>query len=139
MTPITRREFLGQSGSCAAHLALAAVAMPPALRNAWALSPRGTVVAREPWGNLEKVADGVWAMISTPLNGNNTTVSNGGIIAGRNGVLAIEGFNQIQRRHSGPESMGDGSFGAGAGHYHQSEGGTQAREQIRHGRLSGRA
>lgn len=94
MTPITRRDFLGQSGSCAAHLALAAVAMPPALRNAWALAPRGTLVAREPWGNLEKVADGVWALISTPLNGNNTTVSNGGIIAGRNGVLAIEGFNQ---------------------------------------------
>jgi glyoxylase-like metal-dependent hydrolase (beta-lactamase superfamily II) len=35
-------------------------------------------------------------MISTPLGGNNTTVSNGGIVAGKNGVLAIEGFNQTQ-------------------------------------------
>jgi glyoxylase-like metal-dependent hydrolase (beta-lactamase superfamily II) len=50
-------------------------------------------VAREPFGSLEKVADGVWALISTPLNGDRTTISNGGIIAGRNGVLAIEGFN----------------------------------------------
>src|SRR6201999_2914136 len=43
-----------------------------------------------------KVSDGVWALISTPLNGDNTTVSNGGIIVGRNVVLAIEGFNQPQ-------------------------------------------
>jgi len=96
MAPISRRDFLGQSGSCAAHLALASVAMPHALRMAWAGKPFGTVVAREPFGNLEKVADGVWALVSTPLNGNNTTVSNGGIIAGKNGVLAIEGFNQPQ-------------------------------------------
>jgi len=94
MAPISRRDFLGQSGSCAAHLALASIAMPPALRNSWARRPVGAVVAREPFGNLEKVADGVWALISTPLNGDNRTVSNGGIIAGKNGVLAIEGFNQ---------------------------------------------
>src|SRR3954471_7890867 len=68
--------------------------MPYAARAAWANAPFGMVVAREPFGNLEKVADGVWALISTPLNGDSTTVSNGGIIAGRNGVLAIEGFNR---------------------------------------------
>jgi glyoxylase-like metal-dependent hydrolase (beta-lactamase superfamily II) len=34
----------------------------------------------------------VWALISTPLNGDNTTLSNGGIIQGKSGVLAIEGF-----------------------------------------------
>jgi len=88
---IDRREFLALSGSCAAHLALASRFMPLDARNAWA-RPRGVVVAREPFGNLEKVADGVWAMISTPLTGTRTTVSNGGIIAGRNAVLAIEGF-----------------------------------------------
>jgi len=52
------------------------------------------LVRREPFGNLEKVADGVWALISTPLSGDSTTVSNGGIIAGRSGVLVIEGFNR---------------------------------------------
>jgi glyoxylase-like metal-dependent hydrolase (beta-lactamase superfamily II) len=88
---IDRREFLALSGSCAAHLALASTFMPAAARAAWA-APRGIVVAREPFGNLEKVADGVWAMISTPLAGDRTTISNGGIIAGRNAVLAIEGF-----------------------------------------------
>jgi glyoxylase-like metal-dependent hydrolase (beta-lactamase superfamily II) len=89
---IDRREFLAQSGACAAHLALAAGMMPAALRNAWAHTPTGAIVARESFGNLERVADGVWALISTPLKGDQTTVANGGIIAGRNGVLAIEGF-----------------------------------------------
>ncbi|MEO8623737.1 MAG: MBL fold metallo-hydrolase [bacterium] len=93
---IPRREFLAQSGSCAAHLALAAHAMPLSARLAWARAPLGRVAAREPFGSLEKLADGVWAMVSTPLGGDRTTLSNGGIIAGRNGVLAIEGFNQPQ-------------------------------------------
>jgi glyoxylase-like metal-dependent hydrolase (beta-lactamase superfamily II) len=70
--------------------------MPLAARRAWAASPLGTVVAREPFGNLERVADGVWALISTPLSGDRTTISNGGLIVGRNAVLAIEGFNQPQ-------------------------------------------
>ena len=94
---INRRDFLSQSGSCAAHLALAASFMPAAARAAWARSPEAAVVAREPFGSLEKVADGVWALISTPLDGDRTTVSNGGIIAGRNGVLAIEGFQTARR------------------------------------------
>ena len=86
----SRRDFV----SCAGHLALAAAAAPRALRAAWARAPLGPVVAREPFGSLERVADGVWALVSTPLGGDRTTVSNGGIVAGRDGVLAIEGFNQ---------------------------------------------
>jgi glyoxylase-like metal-dependent hydrolase (beta-lactamase superfamily II) len=93
---ISRRDFFAQSSSCAAHLALAGVIMPRAARLAWTRSPYGTAVAREPFGTLEKVADGVWALISNPLGGDRTTLSNGGIIAGRNAVLAIEGFNQPQ-------------------------------------------
>ena len=90
---LSRRAFLAQSGSCAAHLAFAAAVLPHATRALWSAST-GPVVAREPFGNLERVAAGVWALISTPLNGDNTTVSNGGIIVGRNAVLAIEGFNR---------------------------------------------
>jgi glyoxylase-like metal-dependent hydrolase (beta-lactamase superfamily II) len=91
---LDRREFLRESGSCAAHLALAAAFMPRAMKLSWAREGGGPVVAREPFGALEKVLDGVWALISTPLSGDRTTLSNGGIIAGRNAVLAIEGFNQ---------------------------------------------
>jgi glyoxylase-like metal-dependent hydrolase (beta-lactamase superfamily II) len=51
-------------------------------------------VAREPFGSLEQIADGIWALVSTPLTGDRTTLSKGGIVAGTTGVLAIEGFNQ---------------------------------------------
>ena len=89
----SRRDFLRHSASCAAHLALAGLALPPALRTL-AATPRGAVVAREPFGTLEKIADGVWALVSTPFGGDRTTLCNGGLVAGRNGVLAIEGFFQ---------------------------------------------
>ena len=94
MSELSRREFLVRSGSCAAHLALAAAVAPQALRGSWARAPIGRVIGREPFGALEQVADGIWALVSTPLSGDRTTLSNGGIIAGRTGVLAIEGFNQ---------------------------------------------
>ena len=90
---LSRRAFLQESGSCAAYLALAAPFMPQLARRLW-MTGGASVVAREPFGNLEKVADGVWALVSTPFNNDRTTVSNGGIIVGRNAVLAIEGFNQ---------------------------------------------
>jgi len=93
---LDRRRFFVESGSCAAHLALAAAVMPRGLRLSWATQPLGARVAREPFGALEKISDGVWALISTPLSGDRTTLSNGGIVAGRNAVLAIEGFNQPQ-------------------------------------------
>ena len=88
----SRREFLVSSGSCAAHLALAASFAPAALRAAWTAPVHGTIVAQAPWGRLERVADGVWALISDPLGGDRTTLANGGIVAGRNGVMAIEGL-----------------------------------------------
>jgi glyoxylase-like metal-dependent hydrolase (beta-lactamase superfamily II) len=98
MLPLSRRDFLARAGAaagggCAAHLAAVAALLPAPLRAAWAV-PRGPVVAREPFGTLERVADGVWALVSTPLGGDRTTLSNGGIVAGRSGVLAVEGFNR---------------------------------------------
>jgi glyoxylase-like metal-dependent hydrolase (beta-lactamase superfamily II) len=88
----SRRAFLAAAGSCASHLALAASFAPAVLRAAWAAPVGGTVVTRAPWGRLERVADGVWALISDPLGGDRTTLANGGIIAGRNGVMAVEGL-----------------------------------------------
>jgi glyoxylase-like metal-dependent hydrolase (beta-lactamase superfamily II) len=92
MSSISRREFLATSGSCAAHLALAAAVMPRAWRDLWATGPLGPVVATERFARLERVSDGIWALVSTPLSGDYTTVCNGGIIAGTHAVLAIEGF-----------------------------------------------
>lgn len=84
----SRRQF----ASCASHLTLAAIAVPASWLERWAQAV-GNVVAEEPFGRLEQVSDGIWALISTPLGGARTTLSNGGLIVGRNGVLAVEGFN----------------------------------------------
>ena len=94
-SPLSRRAFVRHAGaSCAAHLALAGLLVPRALRAALWTQPAGRVVAREPFGALEQVGEGVWALVSTPFGGDRTTLSNGGIVAGRSGVLAIEGFNR---------------------------------------------
>jgi glyoxylase-like metal-dependent hydrolase (beta-lactamase superfamily II) len=67
-------------------------ASPWLTRELWAAQERFPVVAREPWGRLERVAEGVWALVSTPLGGDRTTLCNGGIVAGRAGVLVVEAF-----------------------------------------------
>jgi glyoxylase-like metal-dependent hydrolase (beta-lactamase superfamily II) len=50
-------------------------------------------VAQVAWGRIERVADGVWALISTPLQ-DRTTLCNGGIIRGSAGVLVLESYAQ---------------------------------------------
>ncbi|HKJ02524.1 MAG TPA: MBL fold metallo-hydrolase [Longimicrobiales bacterium] len=91
MRPWSRRDFLKHSSSCAAHIGLMAAASPLWARTLWAAQERFPVVAREPWGRLERVADGIWALVSTPLQ-DRTTLCNGGIVAGRVGVLVVEAF-----------------------------------------------
>ena len=93
----SRRDFVGTAASCLAHLSLMSSAASPFVRGAWAgvgtgAVQTGRVVAEEPWGRLERIAEGVWAMVSTPLTGDRTTLCNGGLIAGRNGVLMVEAF-----------------------------------------------
>jgi glyoxylase-like metal-dependent hydrolase (beta-lactamase superfamily II) len=88
--PLTRRAAIG----CAAHLALAASLAP---RRSWALfasRKQGRVVATTPFARLEQLAPGVLAVISTPFGGERTTLANGGLIVGRNGIVVIEGFFQ---------------------------------------------
>ena len=93
MTGINRRQFVGSASTCAAHLALMSVGSPALLRQAWSrANVNSRIVAREPWGRLEQLAEGVWAMVSTPLSGDRTTLCNGGLVAGRHGVLMVEAF-----------------------------------------------
>lgn len=90
-----RRRFLGALGACAAHLMATSVSGAAATRRRFAARPRGPVVLQEPWGRLEQLGEGLWALISTPLNDNpraRMTVANGGIVAGRDGVVLVEGL-----------------------------------------------
>lgn len=85
-----RRTFLFRAGGCLAHLAfLDAVGLPG--RDLFAAERVRPVVQEVPWGRLERVAEGVWAMISTPLE-DRRTLCNGGIIAGSSGVVLVEAF-----------------------------------------------
>lgn len=97
MSGFDRRDFLRAGVGCAAHLTLMSAGVPSSLRARFAAgsaagSSFDAVVALEPWGRLERVAEGVWAMVSTPLTGDRTTLCNGGLIAGRDGVLMVEAF-----------------------------------------------
>ena len=78
--PWTRRQILAMGGALAAR----------------AMWPRGLEAAlpeAQPWGAIEKVADGIWAVASTPLAERDfTTVCNGGIVAGKDRVLVVEAF-----------------------------------------------
>jgi glyoxylase-like metal-dependent hydrolase (beta-lactamase superfamily II) len=89
---LSRRDFLATSATCAAHLSLVAGVTPLAMRRRWTQDTVGRVVASEPFADLVELADGIWAVVSKPLSGDRTTLANGGLIAGRDGVLAIEGF-----------------------------------------------
>jgi glyoxylase-like metal-dependent hydrolase (beta-lactamase superfamily II) len=71
------------------------VGLPASVRRAFAASPSHPVVAEEAFARIERIADGVWAVVSTPLKDGGRhfeTTANGGIVAGRDGVLVIEGY-----------------------------------------------
>ena len=88
---VPRRRFLEGALGCAGWLALA----PATALRTFAATAGGEVVAEELFARIEAVADGVWAVISTPLRDGGrhfVTTANGGIVAGREGVLIVEGF-----------------------------------------------
>ncbi|MCH7532828.1 MAG: MBL fold metallo-hydrolase [Gemmatimonadetes bacterium] len=87
----TRREFLDRTTSCAAHMGIMAAASPLWARALWSRQERFPVVASESWGRLEQISAGIWALVSNPLE-DRTTLCNGGIVAGRAGVVVIESF-----------------------------------------------
>ena len=105
---MSRRGFVAASAGCSASLAAAAscasylAAVGPLLpRGALARWGRpgaggragaGRVVAQEPWARIEEVGPGMYAIISTPLGGDYTTVCNGGIVGGSAETLVVEAF-----------------------------------------------
>lgn len=87
----SRRDFLRLSGGCVAHVALMSACASAASRARWTAPAQPTVVTT-PFARLDAIARDTWALVSTPLGGDRTTYSNGGIIAGRTGVVVVEGF-----------------------------------------------
>lgn len=98
----SRRDMLTRTLGCGGFLALSLAGLSGTAQQAWAAEgaapAAGQVVTSTPFARVEKIVDGVWAVVSTPWadpqNVQRQTLSNGGIIAGRDGVLVVEGFNQ---------------------------------------------
>ena len=90
---MNRRTFTSNCLTCGAHVLGLATFSPVMIRKAFQATDESNIVVTEKWGHIEKVADGMWAVISTPFETKDfTTLCNGGIIAGDKGVLAIESF-----------------------------------------------
>ncbi|WP_396214889.1 hypothetical protein [Gemmatimonas sp.] len=68
-----------------------AACAPRSTRARWT-APSTPTVRTAPFARLDAIGAGAWALVSTPLGGDRTTFANGGIIAGRTGVVVIEGF-----------------------------------------------
>jgi glyoxylase-like metal-dependent hydrolase (beta-lactamase superfamily II) len=70
---------------------IAAGSLAPLLGRAGAAV--GEPIKTEPWGQLVPLGEGIWAVVSTPLEARDfTTVCNGGIVAGKERVLVVESF-----------------------------------------------
>lgn len=84
---LSRRELIHAAAASATWLAVRP------LGTTGLLAADRKVIDQRPWGRLEELADGLWAVVSTPLDSKDwTTGCNGGLIAGRERTLAIEGF-----------------------------------------------
>ena len=94
-TGLTRRRFLTASAGCAGYLAAAGPLLSPATLGRWR-TPHRRIVAQEPFARIEDLGLGMFAIVSTPLDGDYTTVCNGGIIMGRNATLVVEAFASQQ-------------------------------------------
>jgi glyoxylase-like metal-dependent hydrolase (beta-lactamase superfamily II) len=89
---LTRRKVLQDGFTCAACL-LAAPHLNAAIMPAFFETPANAKeVVTTPWAKVHQLGDGIWAAMSTPFDGDARTFCNGGLIAGKDAVLAIEGF-----------------------------------------------
>lgn len=89
----TRRSLLQGTSACLALVAGNSLAP----RSLLAAPQTAESVTSKPYARVFKLAQGVWAIESTPFSsGDLTTTCNGGIIAGRDGVLVVEGFNTLR-------------------------------------------
>ncbi len=103
-----RRQFLERCFGTSCGFAATLLMAPLAARRAYGQQAMGDVVGKQPFGRIEKIADGVWALVSTPFTAKGTTGdlsthSNGGLIVGKDKILAIDSY----RTRAGCKFMAD--------------------------------
>ena len=82
--PLSRREVMKGAG------AVVATAWLPTLT--LEAQPPSQLITDDPGASIVALDEGVWAVISKPLGGASPTVSNGGVVVGRDRVLVFDGF-----------------------------------------------
>lgn len=91
--PFSRRSFLAKTSCFGAFYAVAKLVPLPApaveLTSDSRVSP--TPLVDKGFASVRKIGNGLYATISDPSKGN-TTLCNGGFLAGKDGALLIEGF-----------------------------------------------
>lgn len=96
VTAMNRRRFLLTALGCGGWVTFALARASAQARAGFAAHTFGETVGTEPFARVDKIADGVWAVISDATKGNAQTVSNAGIIAGKNATLVVEGTNSAE-------------------------------------------
>lgn len=103
-----RRQFLERCFGTSCGFAATLLFAPVAARKAYGQEAIGDVVGKRPFGRIEEIGDGVWALVSTPFTSKGTTGdlsthSNGGLIVGKEKILAIDSY----RMRAGCQFMAD--------------------------------
>jgi glyoxylase-like metal-dependent hydrolase (beta-lactamase superfamily II) len=89
----SRRKFIAHTSCFGAFCAVAELIPLPALAETIGVDSRvsQTPIVDKGFASVRKVGNGLYATISDPSKGN-TTICNGGFLAGKDGALLIEGF-----------------------------------------------
>lgn len=97
MFPSDRRHFLKRCFSTSCGYSATLLLAPVLARQAYGREALGDTIQSRPFGRIEKISDGVYALISTPFTkagktGDLATHSNGGLIVGKDHILAIDSY-----------------------------------------------
>jgi cyclase len=91
--PFSRRSFIAKTSCFGAFYAVAKLIPLPALAETLGSDSRvsQTPIVDKGFASVRKVGNGLYATISDPSKGN-TTLCNGGFLAGKDSALLVEGF-----------------------------------------------
>jgi len=97
MLNTNRRQFLKRCFNTSCGYSATLLLAPVLARQAYGKESIGDTVGSRPFGRIEKISDGVYALISTPFTkdgktGDLSTHSNGGLIVGKESILAIDSY-----------------------------------------------
>ncbi len=95
---LSRREVLKNTMELACGLGVVSAFAPFVSKKAYGQEVFGNVIGQRPFGRIERLSEGVWALISTPFNNEGkfahpTTLSNGGLIVGKDSILAVDSYS----------------------------------------------